>query len=186
MTFLVVDPSIRLEKLSYRHAFQIFEAIDQNREFLTPWLPFVEQSRTQQDTEDFLYMVLNASGDESDQIYVIWYRDHFAGLLGIKDTDLQNERTEIGYWLIEHMTGKGIVTKSVRTLLSYIFNELKLNRVQIKCGVGNQKSASIPKRLGFCYEGTERNGEKHKRGFIDLEVYSLLRNEWLDKKFHFD
>ena len=54
-----------------------------------------------------------------------------------------------------------------------------MNRIQIKCGVGNQKSSSVPKRLGFIFEGIERHGERHHFNFIDLEVYSLLKKEWL-------
>jgi len=55
---------------------------------------------------------------------------------------------------------------------------MNFNRIQIKCGIGNTLSAAIPKRLGFVYEGTERQGERHSQEFLDLEIFSLLKEEW--------
>jgi ribosomal-protein-serine acetyltransferase len=178
MKSLTVNKLIRLEPIRYTHAFQIFEAIDQNRRFLSDWLPFVEQTRTQEDTEEFIRSVLAEPSDTRENVFVIWYQDHFAGLIGFKDTDRLNLKTEIGYWLIEKMTGKGIMKSAVETLIEFVFMTMGMNRIQIKCGVGNDKSAAIPKRLGFRFEGIERAGEKHKNHFIDLEVYSLLKEEW--------
>jgi len=177
MNPIVVNKHIRLEPIKYNHAFQVFQAIEQNRAFLSTWLPFVEQTKTQEDTESFIRSVLDEPVDIREHVFVIWYQDHFAGLIGFKDTDRLNQKTEIGYWLIERMTGKGIMKTAVEALISFVFTTMKMNRIQIKCGVGNGKSAAIPKGLGFHFEGVERAGEKHGNHFIDLEVYSLLKNE---------
>ena len=178
MNSLIVDSRIRLEEIRYSHGFQIFQAIDQNREFLSPWLPFVQQTQSQEDTEAFIRSVLSEPADKRDDVFVIWYENSFAGLIGLKDKDFINRKVEIGYWLVESMTGKGIVTKSVRALLGFLFESMQMNRIQIKCGVGNLASAAIPMRLGFSLEGIEREGERHIDRFIDLEVYSFLRKEW--------
>ena len=180
MNSLVVNEQIRLERIKYTHAFQVFQAIDQNREFLSPWLPFVQQTHSQEDTEAFIQSVLSDSTTK-EEIYTIWYENNFAGLIGLKDTDHLNLKAEIGYWIVEGMVGKGVVTQSVEVLVDYAFSFMKMNRIQIKCGVGNRKSAAIPKRLGFQFEGIERGGEKHFNSFIDLEVYSLLKHEWKQK-----
>lgn len=147
---------------------------------MATWLPFVQETGSQEDTEAFIRSVL-ADQENREAVFVIWYGDQFAGLIGMKDTDLQNLRTEIGYWLIEKMTGRGIMKRSAETLIGYIFLSLGLNRIQIRCGVGNHKSAAVARRLGFRFEGVERAGEKHRNGFIDLEVYSLLRKEWEER-----
>ncbi|MFV0378593.1 MAG: GNAT family N-acetyltransferase [Mangrovibacterium sp.] len=181
MQSLVVDSSIRLEEVRYSHGFQIFQAIDQNRGFLSPWLPFVQQTQSQDDTEAFIRSVLSEPANERDDVFVIWFDGVFAGLIGLKDKDLLNRKIEIGYWLTQPMTGKGIVTKSVRALIDWLFGSMQMNRVQIKCGVGNLASSAIPKRLGFSFEGIERAGERHRDRYIDLEIYSLLKIEWKNK-----
>ena len=106
----------------------------------------------------------------------------FAGLIGFKDTDWMNKKSEIGYWLAENMQGKHIVTSCVEKLIQHAFQKLKLNRIQIKVAENNTKSASIPKRLGFVYEGTERAGEKHHNKYLNLKVYSLLKED-ISKSF---
>ena len=52
------------------------------------------------------------------------------------------------------------------------------NRIEIKCGVGNDRSRHVPQRLDFTFEGIERDGELVNGQFIDIEVYSLLKREW--------
>jgi ribosomal-protein-serine acetyltransferase len=68
-------------------------------------------------------------------------------------------------------------------MINLAFRNMEMNRVQIRCGVGNHKSSAIPKRLGFTYEGTERAGERHNRNYIDLEIFSLLKSEWAGTLF---
>jgi ribosomal-protein-serine acetyltransferase len=70
------------------------------------------------------------------------------------------------------------MTRSCEALIKYAFEELKLNKVQIKCGVDNIRSCNIPKQLKFTFEGIERDGEYLNKRFMDLKVYSLLRKEW--------
>ena len=79
------------------------------------------------------------------------------------------------------MTGKGIASRSAKKMINIAFRNMNMNRVRICCGVGNNRSSAIPKKLGFTFEGIERDGEKHSGKYIDLEVYSLLRKEWLER-----
>jgi len=60
-------------------------------------------------------------------------------------------------------------------MISYAFNEMNLNRIQLKAATGNLKSQHVAERTGFTREGIERDGELHSRGFVDLIVYSLLK-----------
>lgn len=182
MQELIVNDLIRLEPLRYGHAFQIFQAIDTNRKFLSPWLPFVLQTQSQEDTEHFVRTIIGDRNKTGDEVFSIFYRQNFAGLIGMKDTDQANRKTEIGYWLMESMTGRGIMTRSVKALIEYLFLVSNFNRIQLKCGVGNLASSAIPKRLGFQFEGVEREGERHQKHYIDLEIYSLLRKEFLENQ----
>jgi len=159
-------------------ATTIFETIDRDRHFLRKWLPFVDATKQVTDTESFLKTAVKQRHKRRDDIYGMWYKEEFAGLVAFKETDWFNHKTELGYWVAEKMQGKGIVTSAVKVLLRYSFQKLKMNRVQIKVAVGNEKSAAIPKRLGFKFEGIERQGEFHFHKYVDLEIYSMLKKEW--------
>ena len=183
MEKLIIDDHQFLERLTLSHVEILFNAIDQNRSFLRKWLPFVDFTQKMNDTERFVRSILEKPFARRDEVYLIWYKNEFAGLIGFKDTDRINDKIEIGYWLVEKMTGKGIATAAVRKMVNLAFRNMEMNRVQIRCGAGNHKSAAIPRRLGFSFEGIERCGERHNHSYIDLEVYSLLKIEWAETLF---
>lgn len=180
MEHIRVNENIRLERVKLSMAETIFKAIDSNREFLKVWLPFVDYTRQVSDTEKFLQTILSQRVRKKDDLYSIWYKEEFAGLIGFKDTDWINNKSELGYWITGKMQGKGIVTLCVNELLKYSFQKMRINRMQIKVAVGNEKSAAIPKRLGFRFEGIEREGEFHENRYLNLEVYSMLKSDWIN------
>ncbi|HSK70354.1 MAG TPA: GNAT family protein, partial [Pyrinomonadaceae bacterium] len=69
-----------------------------------------------------------------------------------------------------------------RALIDHAFNELKLNRVEIRCGFENTKSRRIPEKLGFKEEGVIKQAEWLHDRFIDLVIYATLANEWQANK----
>lgn len=142
------------------------------------WLPFIELTKKLKDTENFVKSVLEAPEDKFEYVFTIRMLNKFAGLIGFNKSDKLNTRTEIGYWLSEKYQKQGIVTQAVSKLSDFAFNEQDINRIQIKCAVGNTKSMNIPLKLGFKLEGIERDGElKRENIFTDLKVFSKLKND---------
>lgn len=175
---LKVDQDIQLRQLILDDAKDIFNTINTQREYLGKWLPFVEHTKDLKYSENFVNAVINQPQDKMEYTFTIRYHNQFAGIAGFRDSDKQNRKTEIGYWLAEQFQNKGLVTKSVATLCNFAFNELNMNRIQIRCATANKKSSAVPKRLGFVLEGVERDGELLTGNiFTDLEVYSKLKNE---------
>jgi ribosomal-protein-serine acetyltransferase len=175
---IIVDKSLILKRLKFESAPLIFDVIDSNRKKLRKWLPFVDSTRKVEDTEMFIKSISQTSSGKQDLIYEIWTENDFAGLVALKEIDHWNKKTELGYWMDPHFEGMGIMTKCCRALTDYAFNQLGIYRVQIKTATGNAPSARIPEKLGFRFEGIERAGEKHRDGYFNLEIYSILKHEW--------
>ena len=178
MQNIVVSNEILVERLQSGDAGMIFKAIDQNRSFLGKWLPFVSYTSEVKDTEAFIQGILKTRDENRNEVFTIWYKGDFAGLIGFHNTDRVNEKTELGYWIIEDMTEKGIVTKSGHSLIQIAFEKFGMNRITIRCAVDNVASENVARRLGFKYEGIERNGERHSDQFLDLKVFGLLKSEF--------
>jgi ribosomal-protein-serine acetyltransferase len=172
---LKVNDRILLKEIGLDDIEVIFSTIDTDRKFLEEWLPFVEHTLDISYTRRFVVAYLNS--DRIDATFAIYYNNNFAGIIGLKDTDFDNKKTEIGYWLSESFQHKGIMTLSGNAVINYIFDEMHLNRIQLKAATGNVKSQAVAKRLGFLQEGIERESELHTRGFVDLIVYGLLKAE---------
>ena len=111
MDHLEVDRNIRLEALDNSIAEVVFLTIQQEREYLSNWLPFVNSTQKLADTEAFIHSITNQKTKKKDEIYSIWFKNSFAGLIGFKETDWINQKTEVGYWLSKKMQGKGIASK---------------------------------------------------------------------------
>lgn len=166
----------------YEDAEAIYRAIDQNREDLRTWLPFVDSLQRVADEQAFLQSVLSVPYEQRDPVFVLQKDTEVCGLAGFHFSDHANHRTEIGYWLLPAHRGQGVITAAVRHLCQWAFAEREIHRIQIRCAVGNVTSNAIPKRLGFTFEGTERDGELLASGhYTDIHIYSILKGEKFDQ-----
>ncbi|NDV47729.1 N-acetyltransferase [Paludibacter sp. 221] len=173
---LIIDAQITLKEISLDEVQPIFTTLVRERNYFSEWLPFVEYTKEVSDTLMFVEQTIH--GDPNNLTCAIYFENQFVGLVGLKDTDVSNNKTEIGYWLSEGFQKRGIMTRACRAIIEYAFDEMGMNRVQLKAATGNIKSQQVAERLGFKREGIEREGELHSRGYVDLVVFGVLKSEW--------
>lgn len=167
-----------IREATFEDAAVIWQTIYDHRDYLRTWLPFVDNLKKVADEEEFLKTQLSVPYEERNIIFLILCGQELCGLIGFVTTDNSNHRTEIGYWLIPKYQRRGIMSRCVRHLCKWVVSERGINRIQIRCAIGNHSSNAIPQRLGFTLEGTEREGELLLTGkYTDLNVYSILKNE---------
>jgi ribosomal-protein-serine acetyltransferase len=175
---VLINDRIFLEQLDHSHAAKLLETVNANRHHLREWLPWVDHMLTVANFEKYIEQSEKRTADGQEIGYVIMEGEEIIGRIGIYNIDPQHRNCSFGYWLSTSHEGKGIITQSCKKLFYYCFGELEMNRIEIRCGIGNEKSAAIPKRLGFKKEGVLRQAEFVNTRFIDLEVFALLKEEW--------
>jgi ribosomal-protein-serine acetyltransferase len=175
---LKVDQEIELQLFQHHHANELFDLVDKNRFHLRRWLPWVDSMDSPYQYHTIIPMWLKQFADNQGFNLGVRYKGSLVGAIGLHQIDWRNRTTTIGYYLGEGVQGKGIMTRAVQALLNYVFFELNLNRVEIRCGDGNYKSRAIPERLGFTQEGIIRDGENLYGHYHHLIVYSMLEREW--------
>lgn len=175
-----VSDKISLEVLEEPHAPTLFCLVNENREYLKKWLPWVDNMQAVENARNYIINCIKQAEERTDFAYAIMYERKMVGRIGIHHINQQNKIGEIGYWLADGLQGNGIVTKSCKALIFYGFNELGLNRIEIKCAIGNDKSRAIAEKLRFKQEGILRQAELLNGNFIDLYLYSMLKEEWND------
>jgi ribosomal-protein-alanine N-acetyltransferase len=62
----------------------------------------------------------------------------------------------LGYSIDRGHEGRGLMTEALRAALDWVFDELKLHRVQANHRPENERSARVLQRLGFVREGVAR------------------------------
>ena len=173
-----VAEGIEIRQFTASDAGTIFAAVEPDRQYLRQWLPWVDPTRSPDDILAFLSRA--AAQFEADQgpNAGIWVDGALAGGIGVHPIDWANRSCSIGYWLRAAHQRKGIVTRCCQVLLRYLFDDLGLHRVEIRCGTGNVRSRAIPERLGFTRESVAREAEWVNDRWVDLVVWSMLEPEW--------
>jgi ribosomal-protein-serine acetyltransferase len=175
---IAVDAEIALTPIWELDPQDLFDAVDQNRAHLRRWLPWVDGTQSSKETTAFQDLNKTLASGGRALIFGIVVAGEVGGVLGFNTIDQANHSGVVGYWLIESLQGRGIVTKSLTALLSHAFEELNLNRVVIAVATENYRSQRVPERLGFQREGISREAERLNDGYVDAIVYSLLRGEF--------
>lgn len=175
---IAIDEEITLELTAMHHAAGLLKAVSENRDHLGRYLSWVPWMQSSEDFESYIRNCQRMYADRKELSFVIFLNGTVVGRIGIHHINTVNETGEIGYWLVVDATGRGIITKSCRWLISYGFEKMKLHRIIIKAATSNQSSQNIPRHLGFSHEGTLREAEKVNQQFYDIDVYAMLCHEW--------
>lgn len=176
-----IAADLRLRPLTIDDATDLFAVVDANRAHLRTWLPWLDRSRTVDDTRSFLRAVVARGRAGGGAVWAIEHRDAVCGVAGFNWLEPSNRACEIGYWLAADRQGHGIVTRCVDRLVRHAFEDLGLNRVTIPVAVGNARSRAVAERLGFRAEGTLREAEWLYDRFVDHVLYAQIRSAWADR-----
>ncbi len=173
-----VDDKISLVLIDDTHADKVFNLINPCRPYLRQWLPWVDSSKSIDNTRDFIKFCRQRYENKFGIDLCIIVDNSIAGLISLHKIDHLNKITTIGYWLSDTFQGRGIMTNACSKLIYYCFATLELNRIEIKCATDNLKSQAIPERLKFKKEGTLRQAEFLNNKFVDQYLYATVRKDW--------
>ena len=127
-----------------------------------------EQMLAAQGKRDYHFVICLADGDTPIGT---------AGLHGISGMEGNAEFGisigEKGYW------NQGYGTEALHAICDFGFGALRLERIQLQVFAPNQRARRSYEKAGFVHEGTQRHAMFAEGDFWDVDVMSLLRDEWL-------
>jgi ribosomal-protein-serine acetyltransferase len=141
-----IDDDLELRMLEERHAQELFEVIDRDREDLRTWLPWVDGSRSADDITAFIRSAGQELAAGRGLTCGIWHHGRLVGTIGLR-VDPAHHSGEIGYWLAREARGQGIMTRATRALVDHGFGDLELHRIVVRCATGTAPAA--PSRSGW-------------------------------------
>lgn len=177
----IVDDDLSLRLFEPQHAEEIFVVVDANRQHLSRWLPWADTTTEPEHLRAFAESMLKAFAAGTDIALTILEHGKVVGGIGLKisrRSDVQLADADIGYWLAADAQRRGIMTRSVRAVTDYAFEQLHLLRLTIRAEPDNTGSCGVPRRLGWRHEGTMLGVCYWKGRRVDHELYALLAEEW--------
>ena len=178
MLEIPVTTEIRLRQLQTDDAPALFRLIHDSRKTLRRFLPWVDYNTSEEHSLRFIELMLHKAGEQEAVAFGIWNNDALCGVIDLHGWDHILQKAEIGYWLGNVHQGKGIVTEACRGLVAYAFSTLRLNKLEVRFVLQNEKSAQIPIKLGFTREGILRESAKLHGQYVDMVVMGMLRHDW--------
>ncbi len=172
---------VTLKKHSADLAQTMFNYVDQDRERLLEFLPWVKFTNTVQDEINFIKMTHDQWERHEGYGYGIFLNadETYIGNVGVHSISWIGDRCEIGYWILGNFEGHGYMTEATAALTNEAF-KLGFNRVEIHCDPANVRSANVPRRLGFLFEAKLKGHTIDHRGMPrDTFIFARLKSDGL-------
>ena len=84
---------------------------------------------------------------------------------------------EFSYWVRPQARGRRVAIRAARAVVDWAFDDLGLNRLEIKHALSNETSCLVAAKLGFDLEGTMTRVIRHADGWHDMHLHALVRPE---------
>lgn len=105
------------------------------------------------------------------------------GIIGHYRIQPENYRSEIGYMILPEYQNQGISSEAIHLLLDYGFYHLNFHSVEAIIDPRNHASAKVLEKNGFVKEAHFLEDVFWDGQFIDSSVYSLLKRNFIKKKY---
>lgn len=176
---LNVDDDLTLVLAEDRHAQVMTDLIVRNQSRLARFEPWAEHPATLEGTRNYIRTALEdfVRGRQISTIMALDNGRRFIGRCGMR-INPQIPAGDIGYWIDGDFEGQGLTSRAARGLISACFDELGLQKVDLRTSVDNQRSRALAERLGFSFEGVLPRGLQFKRRADDVALYAVSASRW--------
>jgi ribosomal-protein-alanine N-acetyltransferase len=112
--------------------------------------------------------------------FAVEHREHgLAGITGLTEPSRRDRRAVTGSWFGAAYWGTGVNTEAKALLARIAFDACGMDRLGSYASTANARSRRALEKLGFVHEGTLRHYHRHGDRVHDVDVFSLLRDEFL-------
>ncbi len=133
------------------------------------------------------YVVEQWYGRREDPKYYQWaielkeLHEPIGSISAVK-LDERTEAATIGYCIGRRWWGQGITAEALEAVIAFFFQEVGMNCVSACHDPRNPNSGKVMKKCGMTREGTWRAGGVNNQGICDETWYSVLREEFYDRR----
>lgn len=100
------------------------------------------------------------------------------GAIGLRFA-VPHARAELGYWIGVPYWNQGYATEAARAIVAHGFDTIGLHRLVAQHMSRNPASGRVMQKIGLRHEGRLRGHIRRWDAFEDVEVYGLLRDDWI-------
>lgn len=167
--YIKVNDSLELRALSSDYAQKMFDLTISNRAYLAEFLPWADATKTVDDTRAFIEKTIAERTTGDGYGFGIIVSGQLVGHIGLHNISKGEKLPEIGYWIAESASGKGITTAAAKAMTEFGQNQLGLDKIILKARPDNKASNKIAENLGYKFDGVhaDEQGTVHNLWVIE-------------------
>lgn len=179
-SMLLKSRHIYLRFLRKTDAPRLFAAIEESRTELEKYVVGPTRLHSVPEVEQMIKRARQLRRERRGYFFGIFLAEdkQLVGYVNLHGMGGRIRSGEVGYWVRTSQTGKSIATTATALIIQFGFKELKLHKIVLRAAVDNPPSWRIAEKLGFVYEGIQRDEQLLSRGWVALKCYSMLETEY--------
>jgi len=96
--------------------------------------------------------------------------------------DRTHDRASFGYVLSRSHWGKGYMPQALGAIMKLAFEEIRVNKMESMCYVGNEKSGRVMEKCGMVHEGTKKEHRLIRGQYMDTMMYGITSKMYYASK----
>lgn len=168
--------TISIRPVSIDDATPLADLLRVNREFLAPWDPVRDEEYFTVDGQRKL--IRGALDSDSTEPHVIEADGEIVGRVNLNNVIRGPfQSSSLGYWVSEHVNGRGVGTAAVGAMVRIAFGDLGLHRVEAGTLLHNTGSQRVLERNGFARFGMAPNYLMIAGSWQDHVLYQVTNDQ---------
>ena len=174
-------PTLKTERLILRKIKKtdIDDVYEYASDPLVPKYLLWSEHKTKEYTKDYLKYLSKLYKQRKFYDWGIIYKEKLIGTVGFSSINIKNNSAEIGYVLNRSFWGFGIATEAVMEILQFGFITLNLSKIEAIFLPENHQSRRVLEKSNMKLEQIRHSALLVKGKYQDIEVYSILKDEYL-------
>lgn len=134
---------------------ELYEVYQQSKEDIDSWITYGAATQSEDQAEAFVREA-HAKFLLREQLrFHLYVKEDstFIGSITLNPIDWDIRIFEISFWLASSATHKGYMTEALTGVITFAFEKLQCNRLEIRCDAANEKTKKLVENTGFMLEG---------------------------------
>lgn len=141
------------------------ESVQVTRSLLEDWI-------SQYDKDDYYHWTIVLKENSEEPI----------GSISAVQKDDAIKMVHIGYCIGKKWWKQGITSEALAALIKFFFEEVGINRIELRHDPRNPNSGKVMMKCGLQYEGTHRQAALNNQGICDSAMYAILADDYNNAK----
>lgn len=174
------DKIIHICEIQENDAWGICDFVVSNESRLRPFFPkTLAQNLTPDLSKTFTQLKCKEFKNKDEYLFTLKEENskRIIGLIYVKELKKVEKQGELAYCIDYNFEGLGIISQVVSTMVTYTFQNLNLNHLQILVHKTNLGSVRVAEKAGFVWQQTLiENYNPTGRNAMDMELYEHYKN----------